>query len=140
MSYAHIKSSWSVENFSPIALPKQVCARSRRAVPPLALVGTVKYNRQRDCVSSSAPMTLLSKDSIDMMLSCTFKVDSGRTCIVVTSFPPLWLPAAVHRTRHDRSSGRDYQRQDALDNSVYPNKGILSFLPPQHTIPDRLVS
>ena len=70
-----------------------------------------------------------------MMLRHTFEVDSGRTCIVVASFPPLRLPGAVHRTHHDRSSGRDYQQQDVLHNSVYPNKGILSFLH-QHAIPD----
>ncbi len=85
---------------------------------------------KRDCVSSSAPMTLLSKDSDDMMLSCTLEVESNRKCVIVASFPSSGCRRPTHAPRLI-VDGRDYQRQDALDDSVYPNEGILSFLP-QH--------
>jgi hypothetical protein len=65
--------------------------------------------------------TTLSKDSNDMMFSRTLEVESG-----LSRHSPA--PVAGGRPSHAPRSnvdGRDYQRQDALDDSVYPDEGIL---------------
>ena len=106
----------------PLAITVNTMSTSlRKEKCPLAVVNTVDIRGKRYCVSSSGLMTTLSKDSDDMMLTRTLAVESG-----LSRHSPA--PVAGGRPSHAPRSnvdGHDYQRQDALDNSVYPDEGIL---------------